>query len=57
MKYDKYKDVFAEKISVHLKIPFLATTVKEFLINKLVKLTMLWSTGPRMLACISQSSR
>ena len=24
----------------------LATTVKEFVINKLVKLTVLWTTGP-----------
>ena len=63
MKYGKYIEIFcwqnvssfciakathifaAKKINVFENT--LATTVNEFVINKSVKLTMLWTTGPR----------
>ena len=53
--YNKYIDIFAENVSyshfcktINLFENTLATIVKEFVINELVKLTMLWRTGPCM---------
>ena len=57
LEIGKYIDIFAEKMWVACYLHFcskainvfenaLATTVYEFVINKLVKLTMLWTTGP-----------
>ena len=37
----KATHIFAAKISMLLKIPLIATTVNEFVINKFVKLTVL----------------
>ena len=37
----KATHIFAAKISMYLKIPYTATTVNKFVINELVKLTML----------------
>ena len=54
MKYGKYIDFFAEKMQGKSYSHFcskyiwntLATTVNMFVINKLIKLTRLWTTGP-----------
>ena len=54
-----YIDIFAVKMWVAFALTFLkqkyqciwnplATTVKEFVINKLIKLTMLWATGAQV---------
>ena len=51
MQCKSYSYFCSKNINVFEKYP--SYTVNEFVINKLVKLTMLWKTGPLIAKCIT----
>ena len=51
----KYSHFCSKNIKVFENI--LCTTVNELVINKLIKLTMLWTTGPWVLDIVEATSK